>query len=87
MPTTLYEIVELPNGDYALCRVDDSDNPLVRISFSDEAKDLMDDRDVSVAKAMIAAGIEAVSNLSHDVSFDDEDDFEQSVSVGAHTLH
>ncbi|MCH8496929.1 MAG: hypothetical protein LAT63_00495 [Marinobacter sp.] len=87
MPTTLYEIVELPNGDYALCRVDDSDKPLVRISFSDEARDLMDDRDVSVAKAMIAAGIEAVSNLAHDVSFDDDEDFELSTATGAHTLH
>ena len=53
MSPSFFEIVQLANGDYALRRVDDDESaPLVRISFSQEARDMMEDRDMNVAKAM-----------------------------------
>ncbi|MFV8571409.1 hypothetical protein ACNQ6O_09395 [Marinobacter sp. SBS5] len=73
MSPSFFEIVELPNGDYALRRVDDDAAPLVRISFSPEAKEMMADRDMSIAKAMIAAGIEATGTISEEVDWGDEE--------------
>jgi hypothetical protein len=66
MSPSFFEIVQLSNGDYALRRVDDDGAPLVRISFSEEAKDMMDDRQMQVAKAMIGAGIDAAGNSAQD---------------------
>lgn len=73
MSPSFYEIVQLSNGDYALRRVDDESAPLVKISFSSEAREMMEDRDMAVAKAMIAAGIEAAGNVSHDIDLEDEE--------------
>ncbi|OZB19663.1 MAG: hypothetical protein B7X58_02350 [Marinobacter sp. 34-60-7] len=73
MSPSFYEIVQLSNGDYALRRIDDDSAPLVRISFSQEAREMMEDRDVNVAKAMIAAGIEAAGNIAHDIDWEDDD--------------
>ncbi|MBE02852.1 hypothetical protein [Marinobacter lutaoensis] len=73
MSPSFFEIVQLSNGDYALRRIDDDSAPLVRISFSEEAREMMEDRELSVAKAMIAAGIEAVGNVAHDIDWDDDD--------------
>jgi len=66
MSPPFFEIIQLSNGDYALRRVDDDGAPLVRISFSEEAKDTMDDRQMQVAKAMIAAGIDAAGTSAQD---------------------
>jgi hypothetical protein len=66
MSPSFFEIVQLSNGDYALRRVDDDGAPLVRISFSEEARDMMDDRQMQVAKAMIGAGIDAAGNSAKD---------------------
>lgn len=73
MSPSFFEIVQLSNGDYALRRIDDDSAPLVRISFSSEAREMMENRDMSVAKAMIAAGIEAVGNVAHDIDWEEED--------------
>lgn len=73
MSPSFYEIVQLSNGDYALRRIDDDSAPLVRISFSQEAREMMEDRDMNVAKAMIAAGIEAAGNIAHDIDWEDDD--------------
>ncbi|HEV8078826.1 MAG TPA: hypothetical protein VGP45_10615 [Marinobacter sp.] len=73
MSPSFFEIVQLSNGDYALRRVDDDGAPLVRISFSEEAKDMMDDRQMQVAKAMIAAGIDAVGDSAQDLDWDGND--------------
>ncbi|WP_166260812.1 hypothetical protein [Marinobacter salicampi] len=87
MSASFFEIVQLKDGDYALRRIDDDESaPLVRISFSTEAKDMIDDKQLMVAKAMIAAGIEAVGNVAHDIDWD-EDDAERSESSRSHTLH
>ncbi len=86
MTPSFYEIVQLSDGDYALRRVDDDNAPLVRISFSEEAREAMESRDLAVAKAMIAAGIEAVGDIAHDIDWEDED-LEAFEARPAYTLH
>ncbi len=61
--TAFLEIVELPNGDIALRRPDDKDDPLVSIHFSEESKHFLGDIRHLVAKAMIEAGIQAVQDM------------------------
>lgn len=61
--TTLFEIIELPNGDVALRRADESGEPLVSIRFSKESLYFLDNSKIDVAKAMIEAGLEAASEL------------------------
>lgn len=61
--STLYEIVELENGDIALQRVDDAGEPLVRIRFSEESLYFLNDARFEVAKAMIEAGLDAASDI------------------------
>lgn len=63
MSATLYEVVMLTNGDVVLKRVDETEEPLIRISFSDEARFFLDDMQLDVARAMIDAGIEAVEQI------------------------
>ena len=87
MSASFFEIVQLKDGDYALRRIDDDQgSPLVRISFSSEAKDMLDDREMGVAKAMIAAGIEAAGNVGQDIDWDD-DDSDRAEARHSHTLH
>lgn len=87
MSASFFEIVQLKDGDYALRRIDDDDaSPLVRISFSSEARDMMDDRELNVAKAMIAAGIEAVGEVAHDIDWE-EDETDRGERRRSHTLH
>lgn len=88
MSPSFFEIIQLSNGDYALRRIDDdSSTPLVRISFSEEAKDMIDDRQIQVAKAMIAAGIEALGNIAHEIESDDDSDIEWANAHYSPTLH
>ncbi|TGN41212.1 hypothetical protein [Marinobacter confluentis] len=86
MSPSFYEIVQLSNGDYALRRVDDDSAPLVKISFSSEAREMMEDRDMAVAKAMIAAGIEAAGDISHDMEFEEEE-LDNTAARPSYTLH
>jgi hypothetical protein len=86
MSPSFFEIVQLSNGDYALRRIDDDSAPLVKISFSDEAREMMEDRDMNVAKAMIAAGVEAVGNVAHDIDWDDEESDAHDIRP-SYTLH
>ena len=90
MSPSFFEIIQLSNGDYALRRVDDDGAPLVRISFSEEAKDMMDDRQMQVAKAMIAAGIDAAGDNAQDLDWDSSDndsDVELFDAPHSPTLH
>lgn len=81
--STLYEIVELPNGDIALQRADENGEPLVSIRFSEESLYFLNDAKLDVAKAMIEAGLEAAGEM--EVSSIDSDDLE---SLGDdHILH
>ena len=82
MSTILYEIVMLPDGDFALQRTDEDASPLVKISFSDEAKDFVGEAGMEIARAMIDAGMQAFEMLASppddDMEMDLEDDeFEQ----------
>ncbi|MFO8140454.1 MAG: hypothetical protein R6T87_00875 [Marinobacter sp.] len=86
MSPSFFEIVQLADGDYALRRIDDDAAPLVRISFSEEAREMMEDRDMNVAKAMIAAGIEAAGNVGHNIDWDDDDN-EFADTRPQYTLH
>jgi hypothetical protein len=47
---------------------------------------MMEDRDMAVAKAMIAAGIEAVGNVAHDIDWEDEEP-EPLDAQPSYTLH
>lgn len=63
MPSSIYEIVELSNGDVVLQRTDDENSPLVSIRFSAESLAYLGEARFEVAKAMIEAGMDAVSDL------------------------
>ena len=76
MPTSFLEIVQLPTGEFALRRSDDESAPLVRIRFSNEAREMLQDNDLAVAKAMITAGIEAAGSADGaigEVDLEEED--------------
>jgi hypothetical protein len=63
MASSLFEIVELPDGEFALQRSGESGDPLVKIEFSEEAREYLRGSGLDVARAMIDAGIEAIENL------------------------
>ena len=67
MSTTLYEIIMLPDGDFALQRADEQEEPLIRIHFSDEARVMLQSAGMDVAKAMIDAGIDMVEQLGEEL--------------------
>lgn len=75
--STLLEITELANGDVVLREADtesDAQNePLVRIRFSGEVRDMLGKDLVSVAEAMIDAATEFLEAES-DESGDDADE-------------
>ena len=68
-----FEIVELSNGDIGLRRADDeSEEMIVRIQFSAQAKEGLKNNHIEVAHAMIEAGVSKVSELSGiDIEHDD----------------
>jgi hypothetical protein len=68
VPASLIEIVQLPSGEIVVRRVsaDGEHNdaePLAKIIFSGEARDFMGDATMEVAKAMIQAGLDTVSDI------------------------
>ncbi|MBQ0797824.1 MAG: hypothetical protein KBT63_00970 [Porticoccaceae bacterium] len=66
MASALYEIIELPDGEYALQRSGEEGEPLVTIGFSEEARLYLLESGMDVARAMIDAGINAVESLGTD---------------------
>ncbi len=68
------EIIELPNGDIVLRRSDDegSEEPLLTMKFSEEAKVYLDGEYLQVAKAMFDAGMKEVAELTQPQSSDEE---------------
>lgn len=69
MSSAYLEIIELENGEYALQRADDKDAaPLVKIAFSKEAKEFLQEHDETVAKAMFNGGIQAVSVITRQMA-------------------
>lgn len=72
--STLYEIVELENGEIALQRVDEAGEPLVCIRFSEESLYFLNDARFEVAKAMIEAGLDAASDIQDQQELLDQHD-------------
>lgn len=83
MPTSLLEIVDLGDGEIVLQRADDDSEPLVTIRFSEESRLYIMDNGLDVAKAMIQAGLQAVSNLSEQT----EIEIEEEVETASRILH
>ena len=78
--TTLFEIIELPNGDVALRRADETGEPLVSIRFSKESLYFLNEAKIDIAKAMIEAGLEAAGDIQ-------DTPVEESADMAEHTLH
>ena len=79
----VFEIVELSDGDIALKRSDGEGEPLVRISFSGDAKMSFPEQHMEIAKAMIEAGVRKVGELSGV----EVEDTSAIADVEEHTLH
>ena len=84
----LYEIVEFPDGEIGLCRAGEGraeDEPLVTIRFSEESRYFLEQAlqngALSVAKAMIDAGLDAVQELQAEV------EVEQDAQPVSHLIH
>lgn len=85
--SSLYEIVELSNGDVALRRIDSDEGsePLVCIKFSEESLFFLGEAKLDVARSMIEAGLDNVSEIMEpDGSEDDELLEAESVSSMVH---
>ena len=81
--STLYEIVELPNGEVALQSIDDGE-PLVSIRFSKSSQFFLDEEKVEIAKSMIEAALEsagAISHISETETYLDDDGLDDSVTI------
>lgn len=85
MPSILYEIAELPNGDIVLRKVNDNAEPLVRLHFSAESQMFLGGEKFEIAKAMIEAGMEAATEIAGLAT--DEDFLEETTSFDKHLLH
>ncbi|GMG88163.1 hypothetical protein [Biformimicrobium ophioploci] len=73
MTTETFEIIELTDGDIALRRAGHDEAPLVRIRFSSQSLNFLQDHKISVAKAMMEAGIQAVQEIHEDSVLDEEE--------------
>ena len=62
--TTVLEITQLDNGDIVLREADETGEPLVRIAFSNEVRDMLGDELIGVAEAMIDAATDFLSTDS-----------------------
>lgn len=79
----VFEIVELSDGDIALKRSDGEGEPLVKISFSGDAKMSFPEQHLEIAKAMIEAGVRKVGQLSG-VNVEDTSDI---AAAEEHVIH
>ncbi len=83
MSSSQYEILMLPDGEVVLQRSDVAGEPLVRITFSDEAKYFLGEASMDVARAMIDAGIELVEQLGAEGQLDEG----EATKYGDRVLH
>ena len=83
MSSFLFEIVELSDGGVGLRRAGEDGEPLIRIKFSPEADDFLQDSRIDVVKAMIEAGMEVFGELADQ----DEDGYETSIDMEDRVLH
>lgn len=89
--SSLYEIVELANGDVVLRRLDDeSSEPLVQIHFSEESLHYLGESKFAVAKTMIEAGMDAANEETQDDDESINDGFDEPaelLDVEGYILH
>jgi len=78
--TRLLEITQLENGEIVLKETDDESEPLIRLSFSEEVREMLGQDLVGVAEAMIDA---ATDYLSSEASAEETVDAEEP----APTIH
>jgi len=79
MASTVFEIIELTEGEFVLQRSDEADEPLVSIKFSSEALEFLAGNSAEIAKTMIEAGIHEVEDIMDDkVTSDDEKEIQSS---------
>ena len=81
MEDVLYEIVMLPNGEVVLQRSDSKESPLLKIVFSKEARQMLGDQQLNIAKEMIDAGLDAAQDLNLAAFPDSDEDGEESERV------
>jgi hypothetical protein len=80
--SAFYEIVEMEDGDIALLKSNDkSDEPLVRVRFSQESNEYLGAARFEVARVMIEAGLDAVADL------EEQTDAEISSVTSSNLLH
>ena len=82
---SFFEIVVLPNGDIALKRGNDTDEPLIRISFSRKIEGFSDESKIDLAKVMIEAGIDLFDKMDLDILQSAEE--ENNFSGTSHLIH
>lgn len=58
-----WEILQVSDGTFVLQNSDESDNPVVKIEFSEEAREALQDQLPEVARAMISSGMESAGML------------------------
>jgi hypothetical protein len=82
------ELVELANGDVVLQRSEGDENPLVTIRFSAETKEHINGSCLEVARAMVQAGIEAVSIAAGEDTFAEDSDADlDELELQSKTVH
>jgi len=81
---SFFEIVVLPNGDIALKRDNDIDEPIIRISFSTDVDGLSEESKINVAKAMIDAGIDLFDKMNLDLLQTKENVLSPDISTVIH---
>jgi hypothetical protein len=78
--TRLLEITQLENGEIVLKETDDESEPLIRLRFSEEVREMLGQDLVGVAEAMIDA---ATDYLSSEAATEESADAEEP----APTIH
>jgi hypothetical protein len=84
---SLFEIIQLENGDVVLRRCRGTDEPLVRLRFSAQMLDMLGDDLLDVAEAMLDAAADAVADLHERDDGEVEDGWTLLGDGGGPTLH
>lgn len=91
--SSLYEIIELPNGEIALTRAEDDNpdsEPLVSIKFSEESIHFLGESRLEVARAMIEAGLDTLSELSEvatEIDMDIDGALDELLDIDPQIIH
>ncbi|EAR61722.1 hypothetical protein [Neptuniibacter caesariensis] len=67
-PELVLEIVELEDGELAIRDADSGSEPIMKINFSEEIREKLNDQCLEVARVMLTAGIQMVAESGVDLS-------------------